>query len=76
MTCSGVLSGHDPRTPVARYVLLTRSGPRVVELCHRCAGALDRIGAAIRPERRARERIEYRDTWSTETPEPMIRWPR
>ncbi len=65
MSCYGLMSAHDPRTPVNRYVLLTRSGPRTVELCHGCAGSLDRIGAAIRPERRAVER----EAWT----EPELR---
>jgi len=56
--CAGLLSGHNPTTPVARYLLLTRSGIRVVTLCYGCSASLDRIGVAIRPDRRAHERVE------------------
>lgn len=57
MICAGVLSGHDPLTPVAHYVLLTRAGARVVTLCLGCAGSLERIGVALRPDRRTAERV-------------------
>ncbi len=54
--CHAAFAGHDPASEVGQYVLLTRSGWRVITACQGCADAALAMGMAIRPDERRGER--------------------